>query len=634
MTQNSVLAPATTSLVNETKLPELAKPLQIDEACARHYTLTPFDANAHLLAVEMRVTFVENEQCFRLPSWIPGSYMIRDFAKHLLDLQAFDDEHKPLAITLLDKSTWCVHSQGRAINLRYKIYAWDLSVRTAHFDQTHAFFNGTSVFLEVIGQRHLPCVMSLKKSAVCVKNAWRVATAMTAQQIDHHGFGHYFAEDYLALIDHPVEMGSFSEIEFHACGVPHRMVLTGVFSCDLPRLKRDLKRICEYQIQLFGEPAPVTHYLFQVMVTGSDYGGLEHRNSTALICSRNDLPYVGMETPSEGYLQFLELCSHEYFHTWNVKRLMPKAYQNPDLSQPIYSRQLWWFEGVTSYYDALTLVRCGLIDYATYLALLSQQLTRVYRMPGRLRQSVAESSFLTWTKFYQQDENAPNAIISYYTKGSLLALALDLLLRQQTKGAISLDTILLALWRDYGLQGIGLEEYEIERLCSHYSGLDLSDFFTQFLEGTQEPDLATLFTDFGLEFALRPAQGLVDLGGCRTSNTLKVDLGIQVQETAQQSLRIQNVWQESSAQLAGLSAGDEIVAINQLRVSSKSQLEQLLKRALPNAVWQCTYFRRDELRSTEITLRAAIQDRVVLQPLVEIDSSHRQQLELWLGKQG
>lgn len=602
--------------INEATLPELTKPVSKEEPCARHYRISPSNAHAHLFTVELRIAFPDKHQLLRLPSWIPGSYLIRDFAKHLNSLQAFDDNQNPLQVTPVDKSTWQVEASEsedstiQAINLSYQFYAWDLSVRGAHFDETHAFFNGTSVFLEIVGQRDLPCVMSLKKSPVCFKNGWKAATAMQSIEIDHHGFGHYLAEDYLSLIDHPVEIGTFTEIEFRACGVPHRMVLTGIFDCDLERLKADLIKICEYEIKLFGEPAPMDAYLFQVMVTGSDYGGLEHRNSTALMCSRNDLPYHGMDKPSDGYLQFLELCSHEYFHTWNVKRIMPETYQNPDLSAPIYSRQLWWFEGITSYYDALILLRCGLIDQETYLKTLSQQLTRVYRMPGRFKQSVSESSFYAWTKFYQQDENAPNAIISYYTKGSLVALALDLTIREKTDGAKSLDDVLLYLWENYGKVGKGLKEFEIETLCSKISGIDLVDFFAKTLDGTEDFDLPDLMSKFGMELTLRTNNGLTDIGGPSNGDELTINFGANVVDAPNGGIQLKHIWQDSSVQLAGLATNDEIIALNGLRIYNKTQLESFLRRYRPGDKLECDYFRRDELRHCTIKLREAIADRV------------------------
>ncbi|HHS99292.1 MAG TPA: M61 family peptidase, partial [Thiomicrospira sp.] len=432
-----------------------------------HYSLNPSDPKGHLYEVTLTIEQpTQPIQTLSLPSWIPGSYLIRDFSKHLIGLKAESVTRKTVELTSIDKSTWQFESDGSAVTVTYQVYAWDLSVRGAHFDETHGFFNGTSVFLCVDGQRDQACSVHLESNDFTVENGWKVATGMPVKQIADNGFGWYQADDYDALIDYPVEMGTYTEIHFEACGVPHKMVLTGVFECDEQRLKQDLIKICEFEIKLFGEPAPMDSYLFQVMVTGSDYGGLEHRNSTALMCSRDDLPYKGMNEASEGYLQFLELCSHEYFHSWNVKRIQPAVYQASDLKEPAYTNQLWWFEGITSYYDALILLRAGLVDNKTYLKLLAQQMTRVYRMPGRFKQSAADSSWHTWTKFYQQDENAPNAIIIYYTKCSMIAFGLYLTIRQNTQNKNSLDDVLLHLWEHYGKTGIGLKEFEIETICS------------------------------------------------------------------------------------------------------------------------------------------------------------------------
>ncbi len=589
-----------------------------------HYTITPSDPKGHLFEVTLTIDAPEQPtQTVCLPNWIPGSYLIRDFSKHFIGLRAENAQQAPLELTLLDKSSWQFASDGQAVTLRYQVYAWDLSVRGAHFDESHAFFNGTSVFLAVENQRDNLCSLQLKSTPFTQKNNWKVATGLPATNVDTQGFGHYQATDYNDLIDHPFELGTFTEIEFMACDIPHKMVLTGQFECDEVRLKQDLIKICETELKFFPPPIPIKNYLFQVMVTGSDYGGLEHRNSTALMCSRNDLPYQGMTQATDGYLQFLELCSHEYFHTWNVKRIQPAVYQQADLSTPVYTNQLWWFEGITSYYDGLILQRAGLIDNDLYLKLLAKQMTRVYRMPGRFQQSVAESSLTTWTKFYQQDENAPNAIISYYTKGSLIALGLDLTIRQQTQGKKSLDDVLIHLWQHFGQQGIGLQEGQIEQICSEVSGIDLSDFFNRYLYGTEDLPFKQLFAPFGIEFSLRPATSLSDLGGALFSTPLRgekkeenptqtLHLGVNLAETAQKTVKITHVWQQQPAYHASLAAGDELIAINQIKISSKQQIETLLKRSQPNTTWTCHYFRRDELRECQISPTLPPADRVVL----------------------
>jgi predicted metalloprotease with PDZ domain len=230
------------------------------------------------------------------------------------------------------------------------------------------------------------------------------------------GFGRYRAQGSADLIDHPVEMGDFLHTQFLAAGTPHEIAIYGRHRADLGRLSRDLQKVCEEHANLFGE-LPPDRYLFLMMVVGQGYGGLEHRDSTSLICSRADLPVPGQTEVTEGYRRLLGLCSHEYFHLWNVKRIQPARIQSSDLSGEVHTRLLWAFEGFTSYYDDLALVRCGLITERDYLDLLAQTITRVMRVNGRTKQSVAESSFDAWTKFYKQDENAPNAIVSYYAKG-------------------------------------------------------------------------------------------------------------------------------------------------------------------------------------------------------------------------
>lgn len=586
------------------------------------YRISAFDPKSHYIKVSLIIDKpLQPEQKLRLPNWIPGSYLIRDFAKHLVDIKITNVNGQPVVVNTVDKSNWSF-SSNEAVTIEYFIYAWDLSVRGSHFDESHAFFNGTSVFLEVVDQEDKACEVSIEPSEVCLENDWKVATGMPKKNIDPQGFGLYQADNYHALIDYPVEMGTFSAIEFEACGIPHKMVITGVFKCDEQRLKEDLVKICETEINLFGQPAPVEDYLFQVMVTGSDYGGLEHRNSTALICSRDDLPYIGMKDASEGYLQFLELCSHEYFHTWNVKRIQPKVYQESDLQTPVYTNQLWWFEGITSYYDGLILQRAGLVDNKTYLNLLAKQMTRVYRMPGRFKQSVSESSWLTWTKFYQQDENAPNAIISYYTKGSLIALGLDLTIRIETKGQKSLDDVLLYLWEHFGKTQTGLVDGQIENICSQVSGIDLSDFFADYLFGTKDIPFTELFAELGIEFSLRSQSGLDDLGGDRGNTgensadiSLPNHLGANVSNTAQGTLKITHVWNNQPAYQAGLTSGDEVVALNGLKMANKAQLETLLKRHDNKTPLTCHYFRRDELRTTSLMLEAPLKDRVALKEL-------------------
>lgn len=562
------------------------------------YTIQPHDPGLHLFEVTLTIAHPDPDgQVVSLPAWIPGSYMIREFARNIVQIRAESGGRK-LRMAKLDKHTWRAARCEGPLTIVCQVYAWDLSVRAAHLDQTHGFFNGTSVFLRVHGQEAMPHVVDIRPPEGEAYKGWRVATSLPELKARRHRFGTYVAQDYDELIDHPVEMGEFELIRFDAHGVPHEMAITGrVPNLDSARLAADLKKICEAQIALF-EPAtkraPMDRYVFLTMVVGDGYGGLEHRASTALICSRADLPVKGQAAMSEGYRGFLGLCSHEYFHTWNVKRIKPDVFAPYDLAQENYTPLLWLFEGFTSYYDDLILLRAGLIGQDAYLGLLAKTMNGVLRGSGRLKQSVAESSFDAWTKYYRQDENAPNAIVSYYTKGSLVALLLDLTIRSQTKGARSLDDVMRALWRRHGRdfyasgEGVGVSEADIEALFDEVTGLKLKSVFDLAVRGTRDLPLAEAFAAFGIGVDNEQAGAQLSLD-VRT----KKDGG---------DCRLASVHEGGAAHRAGLSAGDALVAIDGLRVTA-SNLDALLQRYRRGDAVTVHAFRRDELMSFRAVLQ-------------------------------
>ncbi|OGB21641.1 MAG: peptidase M61 [Burkholderiales bacterium RIFCSPLOWO2_02_FULL_57_36] len=568
---------------------------------AIRYSIIPKDAAAHLFEVTLTVESPNPDgQVFILPAWIPGSYMIREFSRNIVQIRA-ESGGKKIALKKLDKHAWQAARCDEALVLRYEIYAWDLSVRTAHLDQTHGFFNGTSVFLRVTGSEDRQHVIDIRRPEGDAYKAWRVATSMPELNARRYGFGTYVAADYDELIDHPVEMGSFALANFDACGVPHDIVITGqVPNLDMTRLTTDLKKICERQITFF-EPktkrAPMQRYVFMTLAVGDGYGGLEHRASTALICARADLPVKGRQEMTDGYRTFLGLCSHEYFHTWSVKRIKPEIFAPYDLQTENYTSLLWLFEGFTSYYDDLMLVRSGVIDTDAYLKLVEKTINGVLRGRGREKQSVAESSFDAWGKYYRQDENAPNAIVSYYTKGSLIGLALDLTIRAETKGKKSLDDVMRMLWQRYGRDfylkgassGQGVSEFEVEELFDSVSGLKLKSFFDRYIRGTGDLPLAKLLTPFGI--------ALED-----NRKDAKPALGVRVARDGN-DCKLLNVYEAEPAQRAGLSAGDVLVAVNGLRVTA-TNLETLLARYRVGDRVTLHAFRRDELMSFVATLKA------------------------------
>ena len=577
---------------------------------AIRYQIAPMNPHAHLFEVRCTVDDPDPAgQRFRLPVWIPGSYLIREFARQFIHLRA-ESAGNAVAIVKEGKDVWRLAPANGPVTVIAQVYAYDVSVRTAYVDGSRAYFNGPSVFLCPEGREHAPCTVDILPPAGDEFAHWRVATTLTPDGAPPHGFGRYRADGYDELIDHPVEMSDFALAAFAAGGVRHEIAITGRQEADLERLARDLNRVCQWHIDLFGgapqSSAPFDRYLFQVTAVGDGYGGLEHRTSTSLLCRRDELPVRGRAEINDRYLHLLGLASHEYFHAWNVKRIKPVAFTPYDLARENYTRQLWAFEGITSYYDDLALVRSGLIDEARYLELLGRTITSVLRTPGRHRQSIADSSFDAWIKFYRQDENSPNAVISYYAKGSLVALALDLTLRKD--GRTTLDAVMRALWERYGRVGVGVPEDGIAQLVGELAGCDMRDFFERHVDGTDDPPLDALLDAFGVEWHVRPANGPKDRGGKPASGPVPACwLGAKVAG----DLRLQHVFTGGPAERAGLAANDVLVAFDGLRASTES-LDSLLSDRATGEHVTVHAFRRDELMSFDLQLAGAPLDTCYL----------------------
>ena len=586
------------------------------------YRIAPLDAHAHLYEVAVTVDApAPDGQRFVLPAWIPGSYLIREFARHFVHLRA-DSAGEPVGLVKLSKNEWQAAPCTGPLTVVAHVYAFDLSVRTAYLDGTRGYFNGAAVFLAPVGHEDAPCELEIVRPAGDATAAWRVATTLPRLDAPPYGFGRYRAADYDELIDHPVETSDFALATFTVGGVPHDVAITGRHAADLDRLARDLARVCQWQIDLFGG-APFDRYLFQVVAVGSGYGGLEHRSSTSLVCRRDELPHTAVAAIDDDYLNFLGLASHEYFHAWNVKRIKPAAFVPYDLARESYTGQLWAFEGFTSYYDDLALVRCGLVERERYLELLGRTITTVLRSPGRHLQSVAESSFDAWIKYYRQDENTPNAGVSYYAKGALVGCALDLTLR--LAGA-SLDDLMRALWQRHGRTGIGVPEDGIAKIASELARRDLSDFFARYVHGTDEVPLAELFARFGVALHLRPAQDAKDRGGKPAGGTApRCTLGVRF--GADQTLAV--VLRDGPAARAGLSAHDTLVALDGLKATPE-HVANLLARRTPGETIEACAFRRDELMRFAVTLAAPADDTCYL-TLADASPEVAARRQGWLG---
>lgn len=596
------------------------------------YRIHPYSPQAHLFRVEIEIHGFDGEfLILSMPAWIPGSYMIRDFARNVSALVAESADGAALDCLKRDKQTWVCRTRGSAVKVSYRVYAWELTVRSAHLDTTHAYFNGPGLLLRVHDTEKAACRVHLLPPGESVRHDWRVATSLEPSEVDSLGFGWYRADDYDDLIDHPVEMGRFDQFAFDVAGVPHRMAITGRHHADIARLESDLTRICAEHKGLFGE-LPVDRYVFLVTAVGEGYGGLEHRFSTSLLCSRQDLPHLTDSKPTDAYIKFLGLCSHEYFHLWNVKRIRPLALVEGGLDREVHTRTLWAFEGITSYYDELALVRSGCIDAKTYLGLLAATITRLMRTPGREVQTLAESSFDAWTKFYKQDENAPNAIVSYYVKGALVAFALDQTIRAGTQGRASLDDVMRELWVRHGRTGLGVPEQGVESIATEVSGLDLSGFFATALDGTEDLDLEPLLAGLGVAMRLRPAAGPKDQGGCVErfeSSPSRPTLDVRLRPASTEAV-VQNVIRGGAGERAGIAAGDVVVAVDGVRATSEN-FETLVARAPSDSGVAIHLFRRDELVELLAFPEAARLDTCDLMLLESVSDAVLQARSRWLA---
>jgi predicted metalloprotease with PDZ domain len=594
------------------------------------YRVRLADLERHHFEIECRVDEPASQQRFSMPAWIPGSYLLRDFARYVVQFSA-TSAGRSVAVEKTDAGSWTVLGAGAELAVTITVYALDQSVRGAYLDRRRGYFNGPCVFLLPEGRDAEPIEVALEAPPQPLCEGWRVATALSPADVDDLGFGTYHAANYDELLDHPVEISDHEHAQFEAAGVPHHLVIAGRFDSDLERIATDLKQLCEAQIDFFGRPPPFDRYWFLGLAVGDGYGGLEHRASTSLIFSRDDLPRAGERGMPRDYQRFLALASHEYFHTWHVKRTKPAAFMPYRLDRRNHTRQLWVFEGITSYYQDLLLLRSGLLDAAAFLQRLAELLTRVYRSPGRLKQSLANASFDAWDILYRPEANHPNATISYYTKGALVALALDLTLRRATAGRTTLDTVMRELWRRYGARSIGVPEDGFEALAIEQGGETLRPCFDTAVRGTGDLPLAALLADFAVKLELRPATGPDDRGGTpRAANGEVLSLGIGYRERSD-GLELAAVLDGGPAQRAGLNPGDVLVAIDRLKVNERN-LKRRLGRFEAGERISASVFRGDELVEVGLVLRPAPLDTCVLGLDLQADDEAHARREAWLGE--
>ncbi|SNY41894.1 Predicted metalloprotease, contains C-terminal PDZ domain [Arsukibacterium tuosuense] len=566
------------------------------------YQLEIQDVTAHRIEVTLNFVPCQNIHLLSMPAWIPGSYMIRDFAKHLLTISAFDATGS-LTLQQLDKQSWQLTCRQQPVTVIYQVYAYDLSVRAAYVDDELAVLNPAALCLGVSNLNSLPQQITLAKPQSAAAESWRVATALTP--VDgtlELGFGAYQAADYASLVDSPLLAGVFNLQQFMVDGMPHYLVVTGNNLADFSRLATDLQQICQQQRNVFGGlPADLDQYWFLLWVTEQGYGGLEHKFSTLLLCNRYDLPAANSQQPDDNYQQLLGLCSHEYFHTWWVKRLMPAEFKPYQLAAEQYSKQLWVYEGFTSYFDDLALVQGGLISPDRYLLVLEKLISRVTRSPSDSLQSLEDSSFNAWTKFYKQDENAINAVVSYYAKGALLALCLEGAMRQQGS---SLQSLCHYMYQHY--LASGTDEHSVFDSLSALGFAELADSARDWVTQSKPLPIQHAASQLGLTLNFRPAIDHNDLSGSGDNSDsiafpASLAAGVKVQQGL---LTITQIIDGGAAHQAGLMVGDQLLALAGLKITEQS-LPQLLRRAAAGTEQMLTIYRKDRLLTLQLPLQVA-----------------------------
>ncbi len=564
-----------------------------------HYQIEFDDYRQHLVHVTARF-LADPTQILSLPTWIPGSYLIREFSKHIESVRAYDEDGRILKIQKFEKNKWRLfNTDHELITVEYDVYAYDLSVRGAYVDEKRLYVNPACVCLALEGQEHKAIEVELFLPQEL--KHFQLATGLKSRTLVKGRFT-LEADNYAQLIDAPFELAEQTRFSFKAEGIPHEFVVSGKHAMNATRMQQDIEKICATEIQMFGS-APFKDYTFMTMATGNSYGGLEHPNSTSLISPRDDLPKANEPVePSADYQRFLGLCSHEYFHSWLVKFIRPENFVNYDLNREGYTSLLWIFEGFTSYYDDLILLRSGVISQASYIKLLKAQIDRYLQNPGREVQSVSESSFDAWVKFYRQDENSNNAGTSYYNKGCLVALCLDLGLR--LRGS-SLDALMRKLYEN-AQNGVQVNERTIVELCNELTGDNWIEQINHLVNTTDELPLDQLFPEFGLSYTL--------------NNDKALPFGLKLSDKPE-GVVVSSARRDGVAAKAGLSANDVIVAIDGI----KATVKLAEKYAKQDGTFTIHAFRRDELMTFEVNAAGSVLTEV------ELKVEDQAKAEKWLN---
>lgn len=567
------------------------------------YTVSMTKPWTHMLEVEMRIKFnaAQNHVELKMPVWTPGSYLVREYARHVQDFEVMNAAGGALVWQKINKNTWQIEAKSaKQIVAKYRVYSNELTVRTNELNSEHAFWNNAALLMFPKG--HLKASSTVKVNPY---GNWKVATGLRPVAGQANTFR---ADDFDILYDSPFEVSDYKEIKFEAAGKPHRIIVTGDGNYDLKQMAVDTAKIADESVKIFGE-MPTEDYLIIINLRGG--GGLEHLNSTALQWNR-----FGFK-PRASYVRFLSLVAHEYFHLWNVKRIRPDALGPFDYENENYTRLLWVAEGTTSYYEGVLLQRAGISTPQEILDTKASIIGALQNRPGRFETSLEESSLDAWIKYYRQDQNSINNQISYYDKGEIVSMLLDLTIRQRSGGNRSLDDVLKALYVDFYKKGKNYTPTDFQRLCEQMAGSSLNDFFTKYVNGRSELDYRSAFNTLGLDLVeSRPNSGRAYIGA-----NLGEDAG---------RLMVRSVPMGTPAYDQGLNFNDQIVAIDGYR-ASQAFLQTYLNGKKPKDKVSLSVFRFDRLETIELTLGSNETTDYNFEILSNVSQDQRDQYRKYFG---
>jgi predicted metalloprotease with PDZ domain len=585
MTQATV----TITSVDRVYLPKLAYQIAMPQPQTHLFEVTLTVSNWHGDVLDVK-----------MPVWTPGSYLVREYAKQLQDFVAVNSQGGKLTASKISKHQWQIQTDNSSkILISYRMFANELTVRTNHLNATHGYFNPAALCFYVPGYEQCPIEINI----IPPHPDWQITTSLP--EVSPQTF---LAADFDTLVDSPFEIGTQQIYDFTVLDKPHQLVVWGEGNLDPHHAIEDIKKIVEVEARIFGG-LPYEEYIFLLHLSPSGGGGLEHKNCCSLLYPRFN--FQG----AEKHNRFMQLVAHEFFHLWNVKRIRPAALEKFDYDRENYTPSLWFSEGTTSYYDLLIPRRAGIYNDHEFLVELSKEITRFLTTPGRLVQPLSESSFDAWIKLYRPDANSSNSQMSYYLKGEMVTLLLDLLIRDRTQGAKSFDNVLVAMWEQFGKVEIGFTETQLKSILESIANQDLTEFYDRYIHGVEELPFNDYLTPFGIE--LQSAE----------ANTPY--LGINVKSEHGKEV-IKSVAANSPAQLAGIDPGDELLAIDGFKITA-DQLTDQLKLYQPGREISVTVFHADRLMSVSIVLAEPQPQQYHLKALEHTSDLQRQLFKDWVS---